>query len=80
MTRITEDPAPEHMGLLCDECGRRETSPRGLGAIMQRGWWAQSMISRQKHLCGACYRGLEPMAREGYWRRQGLFERRGGDP
>lgn len=58
-------------GLLCHKCGHRETDPaRGLGAILARGWWAQSMTSQRRHLCGACYGGLEAMAREGYWRRR----------
>ncbi len=68
-------------GLLCLECGHREIDRSGgLGAIMVRGWWAQSMTSQRRHLCGSCYRGLEPMAREGYWRRQPLLGIDGGQP
>jgi hypothetical protein len=80
MTRIREGQTTEPTGLLCDECGQREVNPRGLGAIMARGWWAHFMTSQETHLCGACYRGLEPMAREGFWRRQALFELTDGQP
>lgn len=71
MVRITQKAAMHATGLLCDACGHREIDRYGgLGAIMKRGWWAQSMTSHQRHLCGGCYRGLELMAREGYWRSQ----------
>ncbi len=71
MTRIMLDQATGPTGLECDECGHREIdSNGGLAAVMPRGWWSQSMLSAQIHLCGSCYRELEPMAREGYWRRQ----------
>ncbi|MDQ6751306.1 MAG: hypothetical protein M3Z33_11210 [Actinomycetota bacterium] len=73
MTRITLDQPTVPTGLECDECGHREIdSNAGLDAVMARGWWSQSMLSSQIHLCGSCYRELEPMAREGYWRRQTL--------
>ncbi|MCA1701335.1 MAG: hypothetical protein LC790_21520 [Actinobacteria bacterium] len=75
MGRITEVGMTHATGLVCDECGHRETDALGgLGAIMARGWWVQAMTVRHRHLCGRCYRGLEPMAREGYWHRQSLLE------
>jgi hypothetical protein len=71
MTRISEGEATDPTGLECDDCQHREMDVHGrLGAIMARGAWAQSMSSREKHLCGGCYRALEPIARESYWRRQ----------
>jgi hypothetical protein len=79
MVRIADEGMLEVTGLVCDHCGHRETdADGGLGAIMVRGWWAQSMTSQQRHVCGGCYRELEPMAREGYWRRPALFELRNG--
>ena len=79
MVRIQDEGRMHATGLVCDECGHRELDASGgPGAIMVDGWWAQSMMSRQRHLCGSCYRALEPMAREGYWRRQALFELRYG--
>ena len=57
-------------GLVCHKCGHRETDPvRGPDAILARGWWAQAMTTQRRHLCGACYQGLDAMARELYWRR-----------
>ncbi len=79
MARVTEEGMMHATSLVCDQCGHRETDlDRGLGAVMARGLWAQSMISRQRHLCGGCYRALEPMAREGYWRRPPLLDIDGG--
>ncbi len=76
MTRITPDGLSRATGLQCDECDHRETNlVGGLGAVMARGWWGQSMTSKHSHICGGCYRRLEPMAREGYWRRQSLLVR-----
>ncbi len=71
MTRIFEVEMTEPSGLECDDCQHREMDAYGrLGAIMARGAWAQSMSSSEDHLCGECYRTLEPIARENYWRRQ----------
>ena len=71
MTRIFEVEMTEPTGLACDDCQHREMDADGrLGAIMARGAWAQSMSSSEDHLCGECYRTLEPIARENYWRRQ----------
>jgi hypothetical protein len=71
MTRIIQADMAEPTGLECDECQHREMDDHGrLGAIFARGAWAQSMSSSEDHLCGECYRTLEPIARENYWRRQ----------
>ena len=72
MARIIEAEKTAPTGLECDECQHRETDDGAIGAIMSRGQWAQSLSSQQRHLCGGCYRTAEPMAREGYWRRQPL--------
>jgi hypothetical protein len=70
MTRITETEMAYPTGLECNLCHHRELDPSGgLGAILTRSAWAQSMSSQERHVCERCYRGLEPMAREGYWRR-----------
>jgi CheY-like chemotaxis protein len=70
MTRTIEASRAAPTGLECNECHRLETDPDGgIGAIMARGEWAQSLSSQQRHLCGDCYRTIEPLAREGYWRR-----------
>ncbi len=70
MARITNATTVEPLGLECDICAHRETDATGgLEAIMKRGSWAQAMHSSEKHICARCYRDLEPMAREGYWRR-----------
>ena len=69
MARITNAHVAEPLGLECDVCSHRETDPTGgLEAIMKRGSWAQAMHSAERHLCRRCYRDLDPMAREGYWR------------
>jgi hypothetical protein len=79
MTRIIESARTEPTGLECDECRHREMDADGaVGAIMARGEWAQSLSSQQRHLCGGCYRTIEPLAREGYWRRHPLGAH--GDP
>jgi hypothetical protein len=71
MTRIVEAERIAPTGLECDECQHREMDADGaIGAIMVRGQWAQSLTSQERHLCGGCYRTVEPFAREGYWRRQ----------
>ncbi len=71
MTRITEAEMTLPSGLECDVCHYREMDPLGgIEKIMVRSSWAQSMSFRDKHICEPCYRGLEPMAREGYWHRQ----------
>ncbi len=72
MVALTQKGVAHATGLLCDTCGHRERDRRGLAAIMKRGWWAQSMTSGQRHLCGGCYRGLELLAQEGYWRRPAI--------
>jgi hypothetical protein len=38
------------------------------------------MSSQQRHLCGDCYRTIEPLAREGYWRRHPLGANRDRSP
>lgn len=78
MVRLTQKGLRHATSVLCDACGYRESDRRGLGAIMMRGWWAQSMTSGQRHLCGGCYRGLELLAREGYWRGQPKLASDGG--
>ncbi|MDX6661538.1 MAG: hypothetical protein QOJ55_2360 [Solirubrobacteraceae bacterium] len=73
MTRIIEGDKTEPTGLECDECQHREMDADGaIGAIMARGQWAQSLTSQERHVCGDCYGTLEPLAREGYWRRHPL--------
>ena len=73
MTRISDAERTEPIGLECDRCQQREMDAHGaIGAIMARGAWAQSLSSRERHLCGSCYRTLEPFAREVYWRRHPL--------
>jgi hypothetical protein len=69
MTRIIEAEKTGPTGLECDECQHREMDDGAIGAIMARGQWAQSLASQERHLCGDCYRTVEPLAREGYWRR-----------
>jgi hypothetical protein len=70
MTRVFEVDKTQPTGLECDECQHREVNVGGaIGAIMAPGQWAQSLSSQERHLCGGCYRTLEPLAREGYWRR-----------
>ena len=70
MTQITEAQMTEPSGLECDVCAYREMDRTdGMEGILGRGSWAQAMSSVEKHVCGPCYRDLEPFAREGYWRR-----------
>jgi hypothetical protein len=70
MARITQAKRAQPAGLQCDVCAHRETDTvGGIEAIMKRGSWAQAITSADKHVCQRCYRELEPLAREGYWRR-----------
>jgi hypothetical protein len=70
MSQITEAKKTKPTGLECNLCHSREMDRLGgLERILARGAWAQSMISRDRHVCGSCYRQLEPFAREAYWHR-----------
>ena len=81
MARIIQAERTQPVGLQCDVCAHCETDPiGGVEAIMKRGSWAQAMNSADRHVCQRCYRELEPLAREGYWRRplrpMGMIARR----
>jgi hypothetical protein len=80
MTRLIEAEKTEPTGLECDTCQHSEINVGAIGAIMTRGQWAQSLSSQEHHLCGGCYRALEPLAREGYWRRVPLGTSAGPSP
>ena len=76
MTQITEVEMAKPIGLECDLCHAREMDRLGgLEPILARGAWAQSMSSSRRHVCGSCYRQLDPFAREAYWHRPVMHSR-----
>jgi len=58
--------------ITCSVCGRDAAYSRSardsVAAAVSVGWWAQSLQDQDRHICGACYRSLHPLEREGWLR------------